>query len=165
MKKIFSIVLVLTLMVASLVGCGGSSKHFSGEWKFSKITKVEFSPEIDNETLDVLKQTYGAEDEEGVLTNAFAKFTQDGTFANFYLKFDKKYTYTYDPFMDREATWVFYQTSENEGFISFYAELDINDGNPDPIVCPEISYNPDSNTVYIVLNAYGSFMITIELTR
>ena len=165
MKKIFSIVLVLTLMVASLVGCGGSTKHFSGEWKFSKITKVEFSPEIDNETLDVLKQTYGAEDEEGVLTNAFAKFTQDGTFANFYLKFDKKYTYTYDPFMDREATWVFYQTSENEGFISFYAELDINDGNPDPIVCPEISYNPDSNTVYIVLNAYGSFMITIELTR
>ena len=165
MKKIFSIVLVLTLMVASLVGCGGSSKHFSGEWKFSKITKVEFSPEIDNETLDVLKQTYGAEDEEGVLTNAFAKFTQDGTFANFYLKFDKKYTYTCDPFMDREATWVFYQTSENEGFISFYAELDVNDGNPDPIVCPEISYNPDSNTVYIVLNAYGSFMITIELTR
>ena len=165
MKKIFSIVLVLTLMVASLVGCGGSSKHFSGEWKFSKITKVEFSPEIDNETLDVLKQTYGAEDEEGVLTNAFAKFTQDGTFANFYLKFDKKYTYTYDAIMEREATWVFYQTSENEGFISFYAELDINDGNPDPIVCPEISYNPDSNTVYIVLNAYGSFMITIELTR
>ena len=165
MKKIFSIVLVLTFMVASLVGCGGSSKHFSGEWKFSKITKVEFSPEIDNETLDVLKQTYGAEDEEGVLTNAFAKFTQDGTFANFYLKFDKKYTYTYDPFMDREATWVFYQTSENEGFISFYAELDVNDGNPDPIVCPEIYYNPDSNTVYIILNAYGSFMITIELTR
>jgi hypothetical protein len=152
-------------MVASLVGCGGSSKHFSGEWKFSKITKVEFSPEIDNETVDGLKQIYGAEDEEGVLTNAFAKFTQDGTFANFYLKFDKKYTYTYDAIMEREATWVFYQTSENEGFISFYAELDINDGNPDPIVCPEISYNPDSNTVYIVLNAYGSFMITIELTR
>ena len=165
MKKIFSIVLVLTLMVASLVGCGGSSKHFSGEWKFSKITKVEFSPEIDDYTLDALKQIYNAEDEETILSNAFAKFTQDGTFANFYLKFDKKYTYTYDPFMDREATWVFYQTSENEGFISFYAELDVNDGNPDPIVCPEISYNPDSNTVYIVLNAYGSFMITIELTR
>ena len=165
MKKILVTVLLLTLMVASLVGCGGSSKHFSGEWKFSKITKVEFSPEIDNETVDGLKQIYGAEDEEGVLTNAFAKFTQDGTFANFYLKFDKKYTYTYDAIMEREATWVFYQTSENEGFISFYAELDINDGNPDPIVCPEISYNPDSNTVYIVLNAYGSFMITIELTR
>ena len=93
------------------------------------------------------------------------KFTADETFASVYIKFGGKHTYTYDPIMEREATWVFYQTSENEGFISFYAELDVNDGNPDPIVCPEISYNPDSNTVYMVLNAYGSFMITIELTR
>ena len=165
MKKIFSIVLVLTLMIASLVGCGGSSKHFSGEWKFSKITKVEFVPVLPEGMLDLLKQEYNAEDEDGIINNAFDRFVADETFSNLYIKFDGKQTYTYDPFMDREATWVFYQTSENEGFISFYAELDINDGNPDPIVCPEISYNPDSNTVYIVLNAYGSFMITIELTR
>ena len=165
MKKIFSIVLVLTLMVASLVGCGGSSKHFSGEWKFSKITKVEFVPELDDGVLDLLKQEYTAEDEAGIISNAFDKFTADETFASVYIKFGGKHTYTYDPIMEREATWVFYQTSENEGFISFYAELDVNDGNPDPIVCPEISYNPDSNTVYMVLNAYGSFMITIELTR
>lgn len=165
MKKIFSIVLVLTLMVASLVGCGGSSKHFSGEWKFSKITKVEFSPEIDNETLDVLKQTYGAEDEEGVLTNAFAKFTQDGTFANFYLKFDKKYTYTYDAIMEREATWFFYQTGENEGFISYDGMLDANNGNPAPVVFPDISYKEDTNSMYITINDYSAFMITIELTR
>ena len=165
MKKIFSIVLVLTLMVASLVGCGGSSKHFSGEWKFAKLIKVELMPSLDDGTLDLLKQEYNAEDEAGIVSNAKDRFEAEQTFANFYLKFESKNTYTYDPFMDREATWVFYQTSENEGFISFYAELDVNDGNPDPIVCPEISYNPDSNTVYMVLNAYGSFMITIELTR
>ena len=152
-------------MAASLFGCGGSSKHFSGEWKFSKINKVEFVPELGDGVLDLLKQEYNAEDEAGIISNAFDKFTADETFASVYLKFGGKHTYTYDPLMEREATWVFYQTSENEGFISFYAELDINDGNPDPIVCPEISYNPDSNTVYIVLNAYGSFMITIELTR
>ena len=61
MKKIFSLVLVLTLMVASLVGCGGSSKHFSGEWKFAKLIKVELMPSLDDGTLDLLKQEYLAE--------------------------------------------------------------------------------------------------------
>ena len=51
MKKIFSIVLVLTLMVASLVGCGGSTKHFSGEWKFSKITKEKLYADIHTDFL------------------------------------------------------------------------------------------------------------------
>ena len=109
-------------------------------YEFSKITKVEFVPVLPEGMLDLLKQEYNAEDEEGIINNAFDRFGADETFSNLYIKFDGKQTYTYDPFMDREATWVFYQTSENEGFISFYAELDINDGNPDPIVCPEISY-------------------------
>ena len=165
MKKILSMVLVLTLVVVSLFGCSGTAKHFTGEWKFSKISKVEFIPDLSEGMLDLLKQEYNAEDEEGIINNAFDRFVAEETFANFYLKFDGKHTYTYDPFMDREATWVFYQTSEHEGFISFYAELDVNDGNPDPIVCPEISYKADTNTMYIVLSNYGSFMITIELTK
>jgi hypothetical protein len=165
MKKIFSIVLVLTLMVASLVGCGGSSKHFSGEWKFSKINKVEFVPELDDGVLDLLKQEYNVADEAGIISNAFDKFTADETFASVYLKFGGKHTYTYDPLMEREATWVFYQTSENGGFISFYSELDVNDGNPDPVVCPEVSYDADTNIMYITINAYGAFMVTLELTR
>ncbi len=55
--------------------------------------------------------------------------------------------------------------SENEGFISFYAELDVSAGNPDPVSCPEITYKADTDTMCIVLNNYGSFMITLELTR
>ena len=164
MKKIFSIVLVLTLMVASLVGCGGSSKHFSGEWKFSKITKVEFVPVLPEGMLDLLKQEYNAEDEDGIINNAFDRFGADETFSNLYIKFDGKQTYTYDPFMDREATWVFYQTSENGGFISFYSELDSSDGNPDPVICPEIRYDADTDIMNITIN-YGSFMVTLELTR
>ena len=95
----------------------------------------------------------------------YASFTADEAFLDFYLNFDGKNTYTYDPFADREATWVFYQTGENEGFISFYAELDVSEGNPDPISCPEIRYEADTNTMYIALSNYGSFMITLELTR
>ena len=165
MKKFFSIVLVLTLMGASLVGCGGSSKHFSGEWKFAKLIKVELMPSLDDDTLDLLKQEYNAEDEAGIVSNAKDRFESEQTFANFYLKFESKNTYTYDPFMDREATWVFYKTGENEGFISFYGELDASAGNPDPVVCPDIVYKADANAMQIVLSGYGAFMFTLELKR
>lgn len=165
MKRIISTVLMLTLTVLSLFGCSGTPKHFTGEWKFSKINSVEFVQDVSEDTLDSLKETYNAKDEEGIISNALDRFVADGTFDAFYLKFDKKHTYTYDPFADREATWVFYQMSENEGFISFYAELDVSAGNPDPVSCPEIAYNADTDTMCIVLNNYGSFMITLELTR
>ena len=136
MKKIFSIVLVLTLMVASLVGCGGSSKHFSGEWKFAKLIKVELMPSLDDGTLDLLKQEYNAEDEAGIVSNAKDRFEAEQTFANFYLNFESKNTYTYDPFMDREATWVFYKTGENEGFISFTESLTRARATPIPLFAP-----------------------------
>ena len=165
MKKFLSVIIGLTLMAVSLFGCSETPKHFTGEWKFSEVEKVEFIPVLPEGTLDLLKEEYNAEDEEGIINNALARFVAEGTFANFYLKFDGKKTYTYDPFADREATWVFYKTSENEGFISFYAELDVKEGNPDPVVCPAISYKADTNTMYIVLSNYSSFMITIALTR
>ena len=164
MKKFVVCALLFALLTFSFVGCSSPS-HFSGEWQFAEITKVEFSPEIDNETVDVLKQIYGAEDAAGVLTNAFAKFTQEGTFANFYLKFDKKYTYTYDAIMEREATWFFYQTGENEGFISYDGMLDANNGNPAPVVFPDISYKAETNSMYITINDYSAFMITLRLIR
>lgn len=165
MKKMIGAVLVLALAVVSLFGCSGAPEHFSGEWKFSKISKIEFVPNLSEDMLDTMKEAYNAEDEEGIISNILDSFISEGTFEKFYLKFDKKNTYTYDPFMDREATWVFYQTGENEGFISFYAELDVNEGNPDPVVCPEIVYEAATNTMYIVLNNYSSFMITLALTR
>ena len=165
MNKLLSLLTALTLVVVCLVGCNKESSHFTGEWKFAEITKVEFSPEIDDYTLDALKQIYNAEDEETILSNAFAKFTQDGTFANFYLKFDKKNTYTYDAIMDREATWVFYQTSETEGFISYDGMLDANNGNPAPEVFPDIFYKADTDNMYITINDYNAFMITLKLIR
>ena len=165
MKKLLSLLIALTLILVCLSGCTKQPKHFTGEWKFSEIVKVDLSPEIDDYTLDALKQIYNAEDEETILSNAFAKFTQDGTFANFYLKFDKKYTYTYDAIMEREATWFFYQTGENEGFISYDGMLDANNGNPAPVVFPDISYKADTDNMYITINDYNAFMITLKLIR
>ena len=164
MKKIISAVLLLTIVAVALFACA-SSKQFTGEWKFSKIRSVEFAPDVSESTLDMLKEAYNAENEEDVIKKANEKLGSDKIFDAFYLKFDGKNAYTYDPFMDREATWVFYQTDENKGFISFYGELDVEDGNPDPVVCPEIVYESDKDTLYIVLNAYNAFMITLELTR
>ena len=165
MKKLLSSLIALTLILVCLSGCTKQPKHFTGEWKFSEIVKVDLSPEIDNYTLDALKQRYNAEDDETILSNAFAKFTQDGTFANFYLKFDKKYTYTYDAMMEREVTWFFYQTGENEGFISYDGMLDANNGNPAPVVFPDISYKADTDNMYITINDYNAFMITLKLIR
>lgn len=165
MRKFVSIVLMVMLMSVSLFGCSGKSKPFSGEWTFSQVSSVEFVQDVSESDLEYLKELYNTEDEEVILSSALDRFIADETFADFYLKFDVNRTYTYDPFADREATWVFYQTSETEGFISFYTELDVNDGNPDPVVCPEIVYEADTDTMYIVLHDYGSFMVTIELTR
>lgn len=165
MKKIFSLIIGLTIMVFSLFGCNTTPSHFSGEWKFSEVDKVEFVPNLSQEDLDSLKQQYNADDEAGILTNALAYFADDENIADFYLRFEKEYTYTYDPFADREATWFFYQTGENEGFISFDGYLEANNGNPDSVVYPDIVYKKDTNTMYIAINNYGSFMITLELTR
>ena len=67
--------------------------------------------------------------------------------------------------MEREATWFFYQTGENEGFISYDGMLDANNGNPAPIVFPDISYKADTNSMYITINDYSAFMITLKLSR
>jgi hypothetical protein len=165
MKKIFSLLVVLTLMAVSLFGCNTAPFHFTGEWKFSKVNKVEFLSELPEGTLDVLKELYGAENEEDIIKNAFDRFVSEKTFENFYLKFDGKYTYTYDPFMDREATWFFYKTGEYTGFISYDGELEVTDKNPFPEVFHDISYNADTDTMFISITNYSSFMITLELKR
>ena len=66
--------------------------------------------------------------------------------------------------MDREATWILFQTSENEGFLSFYAEIDSSEGNPEPEIFPSIVYNPETNSMYMTYK-YSAFMITIELVK
>ena len=114
--------------------------------------------------MDWLKEIYGAQDEAGIVASALDKFVEEQTFDSCYIRFEKNRVYTYDPAMDREATWVFYQTGENEGFISFFTELDANEGNPDPVICPALVYNPNSQVMTIVLN-YSEFMVTLEMTR
>ena len=164
MKKILSLIMVLTLVAISLFGCNSAPKHFTGEWKFSQISKVELATELPTGTLDLLKESYGVDTEEEVVNSALAQFVADKTFNTYYIKFDKKYTYTYDALFEREVTWAFYQTGENEGFISYDAELDASAGNPAPGVFPEISYKKDTDTMTIV-ECYSSFMVTLELTR
>jgi hypothetical protein len=66
--------------------------------------------------------------------------------------------------MDREATWVFFKTGENEGFLSFYTEIDPAEVTPDPVVFPPVVYNAETDTLTFTLT-YASFVVTIELTR
>ena len=164
MRKIINIFILLLMITVTLVGCSSTPKQFSGKWNFSKISSVEIAKEVSDSVINDLKEQYGVSDENGIITSALAEFEENGTFAACYINFEKKYTYTYDPNMDREATWVFYQTGDNEGFISFYTELDAADGNPDPLSNPEIVYNADTNTMYLTLK-YVAYMVTIELSR
>ena len=43
--------------------------------------------------------------------------------------------------------------------------LDANNGNPAPIVFPDITYKADTNSMYIIINDYSAFMITLKLSR
>ena len=164
MKKFLSVVMLLTILSLSLFGCSNTPKHFTGEWKFSQIVKVELATDIPTGTLDLLKEAYGVDTEEGVKNSALTQFIAEETFNPYYIKFDKKYTYTYDALFIREATWAFYQTSENEGFVSYDTELDVSAGNPAPEIFPEISYESETDTLFII-ERYSSFMVTLALTR
>lgn len=165
MKKILSLIIVLTLSAICLFGCNSMPKHFTGEWKFSQISKVELSTELSTFEIEMLKEAYGVDSEEGIINSRLAQFAEEETFANYYLKFGKEYTYTYDPLFDREVTWAFYQTSENKGFISYDTQLDASAGNPAPEVFPEISYNPDTDTMVIVEPYSSYYIVTLELKR
>ena len=164
MKKLLIFTLALLMLAVACFGCSKTPDYFKGQWNFAKISKVEVASHVSETTLDELMQAYDAESKAAVEEKALAAFLADGTFSSCYLKFGTELSYTYDPLMEREATWVFYQTGENEGFISFYAELDVADGNPDPTNNPAIIYNAETDTLYMTIN-YISFMVTIELSR
>ena len=164
MKKLVIFALVLSMIAVALSGCSSKPEYFTGEWKFSKMIKVELVSDVTEERTAELMQEYGAEDMAGLEESVIADLVADKIFDPYYLNFDKKYTYTYDPIMEREATWVFYQTGGNEGFISFYAELDAAEGNPDPRNNPMVSYNAEKGTLIVTLN-FSAFMVTVELSR
>lgn len=164
-KKFFGLIICLTIAVLSLFGCSTTPSHFTGEWRFDEVVAVNFAETPSESELSYLKETYNAQNETEILNNVLASYVSNDTFANFYLKFNGDSAYTYDVFAEREATWKFYQISENEGFISYDAELDATDGNPFPTVFPDISYDADANATFITINNYGSFMITLKLSR
>ena len=164
MKKIVAVALLLSLMALSLVGCTAPASTFSGEWRFSKIAKVEISPEASEEMIELYKEHYGVTDTDGLIASARADFEADGAFNACYIRFEGDRTYTYDPAMDREATWVFFKTAENEGFLSFYTEIDPSEVTPDPIVFPPVVYDAQANTLSMPMQ-YSVFIVTVELAK
>ena len=164
MKKLVVFLLLVSMMTVALCGCSATPKHFKGDWKFAKISKVEIGSNVSESVIADLFEEYGVADKKSVEESALAAFTADGTFAPCYLKFNGKQAYTYDPVMEREATWAFYQTGENEGFISVYTELNVADGNPDPVTNPAVVYDSENDTLSLTLK-YAAFMVTVELTR
>lgn len=163
MKKLVIFTILLSIMTLALFGCG-APKHFSGEWKFSKISSVEVTSNVHESWLIRFEEEYGAKDQASINAAALDALSKDGIFAPYYVNFTRKYTYTYDPIMEREATWCFFQTGDNTGFISFYTELDIEQGNPDPSIFPEIAYNAEADVLFVTLYHVG-FTVTLELTR
>ena len=164
MKKFVAFLLLAAMMTAIFCGCSATPKHFTGNWKFSKISKVAVDSNVNDSVIADLYEEYGVSDKKSVEESALAAFNADGTFAPCYLNFSGKKAYTYDPVMEREATWAFYQTGENEGFISVYTELNVADGNPDPVTNPAVVYDSENDTLSLTLK-YAAFMVTVELTR
>jgi hypothetical protein len=163
MKKLIVFALVISIMTLAFAGCASTPKCFTGEWKFSKLNKVEVSPNAYDFVIEELMNQYGVEDKDALAASAFADFNENNTFAVCYINFAKKYTYTYDTAMEREATWFFYQTGDNEGFLSFYEIEEVN-GNPDPAIHPSVVYNADTNTMYLTFQ-HVAYTVTIELSR
>lgn len=164
MKKIVAFVLLLSFATVALFGCSAPAGAFSGEWRFSKIAKIELDPSLDEETVSLLVEHYGAEDEAGLPAAALASFVEEKVFDPCYVRFEGDRTYTYDPAMDREATWVFFKTSENGGFLSFYTEIDPSEVTPDPIVFPPVVYNAEANTLSLTIQ-HTAFFVTVELSK
>ena len=162
MKKIFKTLILLLLVTFSLVGC--TQKQFDGKWNFKDITDVEIAPSVSETDIEYYKEQYNVEDNESLEAAILAAYKEEGLFTPTYVNFSGKNTYTYDVAMNREATWVFFQTSDNEGFLSFYTEIDASQGNPDPEVFPSLVYTPETNSMYMTCK-YGDFMVTIELVK
>ena len=165
MKKLILLALALSVLALAFVGCNGAPSHFSGEYTFSKISKVELGPEVSDETLDALKEHYGVDDKAGVEAALLDFYASDSAFNSCYVKFDKKNTYTYDPIFEREATWVFFQTGDNEGFLSFYTEIDPADVTPDPLVFPPVVYNAENGILTLTIMLTNDCVFTLEFTK
>ena len=162
MKKFFRSFILLLFVAFALVGC--APKHFTGKWNFNDVTSLEIASTVSSTVIDDYKETYGVETNEALEAAVLADYKEEGLFTPSYINFAGKNTYTYDPAMNREATWVLFQTSENEGFLSFVTELDASEGNPDPTIFPSLVYNAETDNMYMTYK-YAAFMVTIQFVR
>ena len=165
MKKLILFALVLSFVLLAFVGCSGTPVQFTGEYTFSRLVSVELGPEVSDETLETLKEHYGVDDKAGVEAALLDFYAANTPFNSCYVKFDKKNTYVYDPIFERESTWVFFQTGENEGFISFYTEIDPAEVTPDPLIFPPVAYSPESGILALTIMFTNDCIFTLEFTR
>ena len=165
MKKLILFALVVSILALAFVGCNSAPAQFTGEYTFSRLVSVALGPEVSDATLETLKEHYGVDDKAGVEAALLDYYASDSTFNSCYVKFDKKNTYVYDPIFERESTWVFFQTGENEGFISFYTEIDPAEVTPDPLLFPSVAYNPESGILTLTIMLTNDCIFTLEFTR
>ena len=162
MKKLIKRLFVLMMIVFGLVGC--APKHFTGRWNYVAVADVQIAESVTDARLEELKEEYGVTDKLALQTAVGDKLNEEKTLKDYYLNLNGKKTTSWDPNLNREASWILYQTSETEGFLSFYAIEDASQGNPDPSICPALKYSSDINTMYVTLK-YIAFMVTLTLSR
>lgn len=165
MKKVISVFLTVILVACLFTACGGSD-YAKGEWVFSRVVGVELKEEVATSPgyesyLNELYTEYNASNEEELEAAMLAEIIENGDFTPCYINFKSDRVAFYDVIMEREATYVYYETGENEGFFSVYTELDPADGNPDPLTNPPLVYNPETKTITVSLG-YGAVVAILE---
>ena len=162
MKKLIKRVFVLLMVVFGLVGC--APKHFTGRWNYVAVADVQIASSVSDARLEELKEEYGVNDKLALQTAVCDELNEEQTLKDYYLNLNGKNTKSWDPNLNREASWILYQTSETEGFLSFYELEDASQGNPDPSICPSLRYNNEIDVMYVTLK-YIAFMVTLTLSR
>lgn len=161
MKKTIVSLILLAAMTLSLFGCAGKSAYEKEEWVFSGIVEVSIIPDLDELRREQLYEEFDTQDDAEIEAAFLNQIVEDGVFSPCYLNFSGNLVKYYDSVMEREATYAFYKTSENEGFLSVYTELNVEDGNPDPNTNPPFTYYPETNT-FVVMESYIGFYVFVE---
>lgn len=161
MKKVISLILAALMLTCVLSACSAKSSFTTGDWIFSKVVNVTIKEDLDEAFLAELKEEFNVSTDEELEKAALESFIEEKTFEATYIKFDKDRAYTYDEIMERESTWAYYITGENEGFLSVYTDLNVEDGNPDPITNPVLKYNPETKTLSMDI-WHASYIVTVE---
>lgn len=161
MKRIALFLIIIMVFSFALSSCAGTSPYEKEAWVYSNIIDVSLKDDLDELRMEQLVEEFGTTDVTEIETAMLAQILEEKTFADCYINFSGNRASFYDIIMEREATYVVYKTSENEGFFSVYTELNAEDGNPDPNTNPPFRYNPETN-IFVVELSYVGFNVSIE---